>query len=520
MRSGARRAVRRRRLILEYCELRRVCAGDVVFGPLPPPQLESPAPVVGLSTAARDYWTGLDTVRANWSLDGRGQTVAVIDSGIAYEHTALGGGFGGGRKVVGGWDFAENDADPHDDGPAGFHGTHVAGIIGSSDADYPGVAPGAALVALRVFDDHGATQLTWIEQALRWVHAHRFDYDSPITAVNLSVGTPRGVQGVPDWSTLEDELAQLRRDGIVVVVAAGNGGADEQLTRLSYPAASPSVLAAASLDPDGRLSQFSRRSSETIAAPGRDVMSTVPDFVLGADGKSDDFAPASGTSMAAPYVAAASVLVREALARAGVSDPTVDLVVGILHQSAAFTVGGGSSASNSSAATRYARLDLGAAVRKADELGRTLATAANAATTSASSTSTPGSSATGTVTTSATAGATTATPNATTTSTPKSTTSSIGSSTATSTSAPKSTSSAASSTSSSSATGGVTSAGSSSSTTSNWLNEDPDTGLCIPSLAPKPTPSASSSQNPAIVAAPAKQRVQAIDLVMKKLGRS
>ncbi|HND50757.1 MAG TPA: S8 family serine peptidase [Pirellulaceae bacterium] len=503
---------------MEYCEIRRVCAGDVVFGPLPPPQLESPAPVVGLSTAARDYWTGLDAVRANWSLDGRGQTVAVIDSGIAYEHTALGGGFGGGRKVVGGWDFAENDADPHDDGPAGFHGTHVAGIIGSTDDDYPGVAPGAALVALRVFDDHGATQLTWIEQALRWVHAHRFDYASPITAVNLSVGTPRGVQGVPDWSTLEDELAQLRRDGIVVVVAAGNGGADEQLTQLSYPAASPSVLAAASLDPDGRLSQFSRRSSETIAAPGRDVMSTVPDFVLGADGKSDDFAPASGTSMAAPYVAAASVLVREALARAGVSDPTVDLVVGILRQSAAFTVGGGSSASNSSAATRYARLDLEAAVRKADELARTIATAAGATATSPTATSTPGSSTTGTLTTPAIAGATTVPPNATTP--PKSTTASSGSSSASPATAPKSTSASSSTSSPSAPATGITSAGSSSSTTSNWLNEDPDTGLCIPSLAPKPTSSASSSATSASGPAPAKQRVQAIDLVMKKLGRS
>ena len=60
----------------------------------------------------------------------------MIDSGIAWDHVALSGGLGTGYRVVGGWDFAENDADPYDDGPSGFHGTHVAGIIGSSNSTY------------------------------------------------------------------------------------------------------------------------------------------------------------------------------------------------------------------------------------------------------------------------------------------------------------------------------------------------------------------------------------------------
>ena len=51
--------------------------------------------------------------------------ITLIDTGIAYDHLALGGGFGTSFRVVGGWDFAENDADPYDDAPAGFHGTHV-----------------------------------------------------------------------------------------------------------------------------------------------------------------------------------------------------------------------------------------------------------------------------------------------------------------------------------------------------------------------------------------------------------
>src|SRR5436309_167939 len=73
-------------------------------------------------------WTSEQTL---YGLTGVGQTVAVIDTGVAYDHPALGGGFGAKYHVVGGWDFAENDANPYDDGPGGGHGTHVSGIIGS-----------------------------------------------------------------------------------------------------------------------------------------------------------------------------------------------------------------------------------------------------------------------------------------------------------------------------------------------------------------------------------------------------
>jgi subtilisin family serine protease len=95
--------------------------------------------------------TGWFNVKNNYGFTGRGQTVAVIDSGIAYNHYALGGGFGSNYRVVGGWDFTEeNDANPYDDGASGSHGTHVSGIIGSSDATNTGVAPGVDLRLMRV----------------------------------------------------------------------------------------------------------------------------------------------------------------------------------------------------------------------------------------------------------------------------------------------------------------------------------------------------------------------------------
>ena len=259
----------------------------------------------------------IDYIRSTYSLTGAGQTVAVIDSGIAWDHYALGGGLGEDFRVVGGWDFAENDANPFDDGPAGFHGTHVAGIIGSTDSQYEGVAPGADLVGLRVFDDKGAGKLEWVEQALQWVHDHRNDFENPITTVNLSLGVNWNANNVPNWATLEDEFAQLKKDGIFVSVAAGNSFQSYLAEGVSYPAASPHVVPVASHGSDGNLSDFSQRNQNVIAAPGEQIQSTVPSHIFGQTGASNRFMAASGTSMAAPYMAGASVLLREAFEVAG-----------------------------------------------------------------------------------------------------------------------------------------------------------------------------------------------------------
>jgi subtilisin family serine protease len=266
-----------------------------------------------LGTTEGHGWTDLAAARDQYGLRGAGQTVAIIDSGIAYDHVALGGGLGSSHKVVGGWDFAENDANPYDDAPAGFHGTHVAGIVGSQDGRYSGVAPNVDLVALRVFDDQGNGYFNWVNQALAWVHQHRNDYESPITTVNLSLGTDWNSNSLPQWATLESGLKQLADDGIFVSVAAGNSFQSYNSAGLSYPAVSPHVTPVASVDAGGNLSRFSQRNNRVLAAPGERIMSTVPDAFYGGDGIKNDWGAASGTSMASPYVAGASVLVREAM---------------------------------------------------------------------------------------------------------------------------------------------------------------------------------------------------------------
>ncbi|MEQ1827205.1 MAG: S8 family serine peptidase [Pirellula sp.] len=291
------------------------------MAPISPIDTVAPPPMEQHLAEAHSQ-TGWNQVHSQFGITGKGQTVAVIDSGIAFDHVALGRGYGPGFRVVGGWDFAENDARPYDDAPAGFHGTHVAGILGANDGVHLGVAPNVDLVALRVFNDTGKGELAWAESALKWVHDNRNQFENPITTVNLSLGAAWNSSSVPTWGTLEEELGQLQRDGIVVVVSAGNAFQQNKTPGLSYPAASPFVIPVSSIDAGGSLSDFSQRDARSIAAPGRGIESSVPDYFYGKDGINNDWAKANGTSMAAPYIAGASVLVREAMEMAGLENIT------------------------------------------------------------------------------------------------------------------------------------------------------------------------------------------------------
>ncbi|MBN2023124.1 MAG: S8 family serine peptidase [Pirellulales bacterium] len=326
---------------------------------------------VEVSLVGVDELTGLTSVRTDYGFSGAGQTVVVIDTGIAYEHVALGGGLGADYRVVGGYDFGDRDADPDDDSARASHGTHVAGIIASADPTHAGVAPGVDLVALKVFDSNGQSSLARVEEALRWVHDHRNDFANPITTVNLSLGVAWNGSAPPNWATLEEEFAQLEADGIFVAVAAGNSFTSYNAPGLAYPAASPHVVPVASVDPSGQLSYYSQRDARVIAAPGRGITSTVPDALGNKNGLDDDFAKYSGTSMAAPYVAAASVLLREAYEFVGVSNVLPARLYDLMCQTA-------DTVFDSVTGQSYYRLNLARAIdaiMPADDFGSTAASA-------------------------------------------------------------------------------------------------------------------------------------------------
>ncbi len=338
------------------------------------PSLEHQLQEIEQALANAHNQTGLNDVRNDYGFLGTGQTVAVIDSGIAYDHYALGGGYGQNYRVVGGYDFTENDANPYDDGPSGSHGTHVAGIVGSDDSTHSGVAPGVDLVGLRVFNDVGDGYFSWVESALQWVHDNQNSFESPITAVNLSLGVASwNADTVPAWATLEDEFAQLEADGIFISVSAGNAYTSFNEEGLSYPAASSYVVPVMSVDDNGNLSYFSQRHTRAIAAPGRTIVSTVPDYKGDDNGVTDDWASFSGTSMAAPYVAGASVIIREAMEFVGQTNITQDDIYDHMMDTA-------DSIFDSSTNQWYASLNIDAAIdalMPIDDFGSTFGTAHN-----------------------------------------------------------------------------------------------------------------------------------------------
>ena len=81
-----------------------------------------------------------DKIWQDYGVYREGIKVGIIDTGIDYTHPDLGGGFGEGCKVAGGYDFVNDDGDPMDDHS---HGTHVAGIVAADGESIKGVAPKA-----------------------------------------------------------------------------------------------------------------------------------------------------------------------------------------------------------------------------------------------------------------------------------------------------------------------------------------------------------------------------------------
>ncbi|MEU9318686.1 S8 family serine peptidase [Streptomyces sp. NPDC048295] len=150
-------------------------------------------------------------------VDGRGTTVAILDSGVDYTHPDLGGGLGKGHKVVGGHDFVNGDEDPMDDNG---HGTHVAGIVAGRAAEkggVTGVAPGANLLAYKVMDADGSGYtsdiIAGMEAAADPANPHRAD------VINMSLGGPGD-----GTDPLGRAATAAVRAGVVVVAAAGNDG--------------------------------------------------------------------------------------------------------------------------------------------------------------------------------------------------------------------------------------------------------------------------------------------------------
>ncbi len=151
------------------------------------------------------------------SLQGEGVNVAVLDTGVDFNHPDLGDGFGLGNKVVDGYDYVNGRSEPLDDEG---HGTHVAGVI-AGNGDFQGVAPEANILAYKVLDERGEGSTDDILAALDDIISDRRQNNSNAAdVINMSFGSRQDYVG----SLIANALESAVEEGISVVMAGGNEG--------------------------------------------------------------------------------------------------------------------------------------------------------------------------------------------------------------------------------------------------------------------------------------------------------
>ncbi len=207
--------------------------------------------------------------------------VAVVDTGADFTHPDLAG------KLVPGYDFVNDDADPADDNG---HGTHVAGIIAAATNNGIGIAGvgyQTRVLVVKVLDQNGSGYYSTISKGITYAA------DRGARIINLSL------RGTVPSTLLEDAVNYAWSKGALVVAAAGNDGSSAPV----YPAAYTHAMAVAATNwNDERWTISNYGDYISVAAPGVGIYST--DWQGGAG----PYASRSGTSMAAPHVAGVAAL--------------------------------------------------------------------------------------------------------------------------------------------------------------------------------------------------------------------
>jgi thermitase len=222
-------------------------------------------------------------------LDASKVTVAILDTGVDYNHPELAG------RVILGPDVADKDTDPMD---VHGHGTHVAGIIGAAGNNGQGIAGVAwncKIMAIKVLGNKGAGTTDNVLEGIKYAADHG------ARVINMSLGTSDpSIDPV-----LHMGLEYAYKKGCVIVAAAGN-----EHGQVGSPANDPHAIAVSSTSSLWMfewLSTFSNHGEKVeVAAPGGGIWSLFPSK----NGKLGTmYGKLSGTSMACPYVAGEAALI-------------------------------------------------------------------------------------------------------------------------------------------------------------------------------------------------------------------
>lgn len=217
---------------------------------------------------------------------GKGVKVAVIDTGVSKTNRQIGAALSDGKDFIDKGDGTNDTVG---------HGTKVAGIIAAREVPsvgFFGIAPEATIIPIRQNDDEQSGNVGTMVKAINYAIAQGADI------INISQGT---TQALPPNSILEDAVNKARAANVLIVASAGNDGASGQ-QKDTYPAAFDGVLGVAASDRSNERAGFSQAGEHVdIAAPGVDMVSTVP-----GGGHCVD----QGTSFAAPYAAGVAALLK------------------------------------------------------------------------------------------------------------------------------------------------------------------------------------------------------------------